>query len=76
MRQAAVYAKEIQEPSIKGLGIRANKLEILTESDCTKITQKGWLEKKEWREINDILRVQGFCWLANGKDSCWMKMRA
>ena len=34
------------------------------------------MEKKDWREINDIVRVQGFCWLANGKDSCWMKMRA
>ena len=41
------------------LGIRANKLEVLNESDCVKITHKGWLKKKEWREINDILRVQG-----------------
>jgi hypothetical protein len=31
-------------------------------------------EKKEWREIHDILRVQGFNWLANGKDSCWIKI--
>jgi len=30
------------------------------------------LDKKETREINDILRVQGFNWLANGRDSCWI----
>jgi hypothetical protein len=27
-----------------------------------------------WREINDILRVQGFNWVANGKDSSWIKI--
>lgn len=32
------------------------------------------MEKKDWREINDIVRVQEFNWLSNGKDSCWMKM--
>jgi hypothetical protein len=33
------------------------------------------MEKKERREIHDILRMQGFNWLANGKDSCWIKCR-
>jgi hypothetical protein len=34
MWQAGVYAKEItQEPIVKGLGIRANKVQILNESD-------------------------------------------
>jgi hypothetical protein len=75
MRQAAVYGKEVQqEPIVKGLGIRANKVQVLNESDCVKIKPKGWLDKKDWREIHDILRVQGFNWLANGKDSCWIKM--
>ena len=73
MRQVAVYSKDVQEPTIKGLGIRANKVEILNESDCIKVKPKGWMEKKDWREINDILRVQGFNWLASGKDSCWIK---
>jgi G3E family GTPase len=74
MRQAAVYAKDVQqEPIAKGLGIRANKVQILDENDCTKIKPKTWLDKKEWREVHDILRVQGFNWLANGKDSCWIK---
>jgi transposase-like protein len=76
MRQAAVYSKDIQEPSVKGLGIRANKVQILNESDCIKVQPLGWMEKKEWREIHDILRVQGFNWLANGKDSSWIRMQS
>jgi len=55
MYQAAVYAKDVQEPMVKGLGIRANKVQILNEGDCLKMKPKGWLEKKEWREIHDIL---------------------
>ena len=46
----------------------------MNEKDCIKIEPKGWMEKKDWREINDILRVQGFKWLSNGRDSCWMKV--
>jgi hypothetical protein len=74
MRQAAVHAKDVQEPTVKGLGIRANKVQIVNESDCIKVKPKGWMEKKELREIHDILRVQGFNWLANGRDSCWIRM--
>ncbi|MEP0824001.1 MAG: DDE-type integrase/transposase/recombinase [Nitrososphaera sp.] len=75
MRQAAVYGKEVQqEPIVKGLGIRANKVQVLNESDCIKVKPRTWLDKKDWREIHDILRVQGFNWLANGKDSCWIRM--
>jgi transposase-like protein len=75
MRQAAVFSKTIQqEPIIKGLGIRANKLQVLHEGDCIRIKQKEWLDLKNWREINDVLRVQGFCWLSQGKDSCWIRM--
>jgi hypothetical protein len=39
-----------------------------------KVKQKGWLDKKEWMEVHDILGVQDFAWLPNGKDSCWIKM--
>jgi hypothetical protein len=74
MRQAAIHNKESsKEPIVKGLGIRINKVIILNEKDCIKMKPKGWLDKKDWREINDILRVQGFNWLSNGKDSCWIK---
>ncbi len=75
MRQAAAYSKEIsQVPIVKGLGIRGNKLNMMHEGDCIKIKPRVWLDRKEWREINDILRVQSFSWLASGKDSCWIRM--
>ena len=57
---AAVYAKAVQqEPIVKGLGIRANKVQISNESDRIKVKAKSWLDKKDWREIYDILGVQG-----------------
>ncbi|MGI0014590.1 MAG: hypothetical protein ACREBU_14285 [Nitrososphaera sp.] len=75
MRQAAVYSKDVQqEPIVKGLGIRANKGQILHEGNCVKVKQRPWLDKKDWREIHDILRIQGYNWLANGKDCCWIKV--
>jgi hypothetical protein len=57
---AVVYAKDVQqEPIVKGLGIRANKVHMLNESDCIKVKAKSWLDKKDWREFYDILEVQG-----------------
>jgi len=50
------------------------KLTIINEKDCIKFKQKAWIEREEWREINDILRINGFSWLSNGKDSCWIRM--
>lgn len=71
MRQAAIHAKDnLVSPIVKGLGVRTHKVTILNEKDCINVKQKGWMEKKEWVEIHDILRVQGFSWLSNGKDSC------
>jgi len=76
MRQAAIHKKDAAvEPFVKGLGIRINKVTILHEGDCIKIKARSWLEKKDWTEINDITRVQGFNWLSNGKDSCWIRMK-
>lgn len=55
------------------LGKRISKVNISNEKDCIKVSCKGWMEKQTWREINDILRLNGFSWLSNGKDSCWLK---
>jgi len=75
MRQAGVHNKDTAaEPIVKRLGISLQML-LIHERDCFKIKPKGWMEKKEWREIHDILRVQEFNWLANGKHSCWIKVR-
>lgn len=59
---------------INQLGKRFEKLAIINENDCIKFKPKLWIEKQEWKEINDILRINGFSWLSNGKDSCWIKM--
>lgn len=56
------------------LGKRIEKVTIVNEKDSIKITCKGWMEKQTWREINDILKLSGFSWLSNGKDSCWLKL--
>lgn len=55
------------------LGKRIEKVNITNEKDSIKVSPKTWIEKQVWREINDILRINGFNWLSNGKDSCWFK---
>jgi hypothetical protein len=73
MRQAAIRQKENSaRPFINALGIRANRLQILRKDDCIEIKLKEWLDKKRWREINEILVKYGFSWLSYGKDSCWL----
>lgn len=56
------------------LGKRIEKINIVNEKDCIKVSPKMWIDKQVWREINDILRLNGFSWLSNGKDSCWMNL--
>lgn len=56
------------------LGLRINRVVIMNEKDSIKVIAKGWIEKQTWREINDILRINGFSWLPNGRDSCWLKL--
>lgn len=43
-------------------------MQVLNENDCIKVKPKAWLDKRDWHEIHDILRVQGFNWLSNDKD--------
>lgn len=59
---------------VNNLGKRVKKVTIVNEGDSIKVTPKGWIDKKVWREINDILKLHKFAWLSNGKDSCWLKM--
>ena len=59
---------------VNNLGKRIKKVTIVNERDSIKVTPKTWVDKKVWREINDILRLHEFSWLSNGKDSCWMKL--
>jgi transposase-like protein/predicted nucleic acid-binding Zn finger protein len=68
-----IQASTKESNFVTQLGKRIDKVSIINEGDCIKVTCKGWIEKQTWREINDILRLNGFNWLSNGKDSCWMK---
>jgi hypothetical protein len=61
------------ESMVKAVGTRANKIVILNENDYIKIKPKIWLDKKDGREIHDLQKVQRFDWLANIKDSGWIK---
>jgi len=53
---------------------RIEKVHIVNEKDSIKISTKGWIDRQVWREVNDILRLNGFSWLPNGLDSCWLKL--
>ena len=55
------------------LGKRVNKV-IIEEKNVYKVYPKGWIAKKTWREINDILSLSGFCWLSNGKEGFWVNV--
>ena len=61
------------QPFVIELGLRVNKLQILRTDDCIEIKSREWLDKKNWREINEILITLVFLWLSYGKDSCWIK---
>jgi transposase-like protein len=57
------------------LGKRTEYIDIKREADCISVKPRAWLPKPVWREINDVLSVNGFHWLENGKDSQWIKMK-
>lgn len=59
---------------VNNLGKRINKVSIVNEGDCIKVSTRGWIDKHIWREINDILSLHKFSWLSNGKDSCWLRI--
>jgi endonuclease III len=47
------------------LGIRINKVQILRKDDSVEIKSKEWLDKKNWREINQVLLKHGFKWISS-----------
>ena len=57
------------------LGKRIDYIEIKREADCISIKPREWLPKPVWREINDILFLNGFSWLENGKESQWINLK-
>ena len=71
IKQATAPKKEYD--IIPQLGNRIELVEIINENDCVRVVQKKWIKKGIWRQINDILRLNGFVWLSYGEDSCWFK---
>ena len=69
MRLAAVNKNDIAQL----LGFRINKVKVAKYDDCVEIKPSGWLDKREWREINEILTKDGFEWKSCNTDSCWIK---
>jgi transposase-like protein len=49
------------------LGKRIEHVNIVREKDCIYVKPKNRIAKPIWREINDILFINGFSWLENGK---------
>lgn len=69
MRLAAMNKNDITQL----LEFRINKVKVTKYDDYVEIKPNGWLDKKEWREINEILVKDGFEWKSCNIDSCWIK---
>ena len=72
------YRALIQNASTKStfvtaLGKRIEYVNIDSSKDRIRVVQKGWLDKKVWKEINDILSVYGFEWDVNDGRGFWIK---
>jgi transposase-like protein len=70
MRLAAINKNEIAQL----LGFRVNKVKVNKHDDYVEIKPNGRLDKREWREINEILVKNGFEWKSCNIDSCWIKL--
>lgn len=69
MRLAVVNKNDIAQM----LGFRINKVKVTKHDDYVELKPNGWLDKREWREINEILVKNGFKWKSCSIDSCWIK---
>jgi hypothetical protein len=69
MRLAAINKNDIAQL----LGFRINKVNVNKQDNYIEIKPSGWLDKREWREINEILAKAGFEWKSCSIDSCWIK---
>ena len=57
---------------VSGLGKRIRYVAIYNDGKRVRVMQKGWLDKKIWREINDILSLYGFSWDTNDGRGFWI----
>jgi len=75
-RSAEAKEQAKREYNVKvQLGKRVELLNIIDEKDCISVIPKGWIERRIWGEINNVLSINGFGWLESGKESKWIKMK-
>jgi hypothetical protein len=76
MRQGAAKQKvSSMKPFLFELGVKVHKLHVTRKDDSIQIKPKEWMDKKNWKEVNETLVKHGFQWLSHGKDSCWIKQQ-
>ncbi len=57
------------------LGGRAEFVEIKNEKNAIRVVPKHWIEKRIWREINDILRLHRFSWFKSSTGGYWIRLK-
>ncbi len=57
------------------LGGRAEFVDIKNEKKAIRIVPKHWIEKRIWREINDILRLNRFAWFSSSTGGYWIRLK-
>ena len=58
---------------VRSLGKRIDLVNIVTEGGTTRVVQKGWIRKRIWREINDILGLHGFERVQFEDENLWLR---
>lgn len=56
------------------LKYRLKLVKVFNDGDCIRIIPREWINKKTWREINDILKLNAFGWISNDKEGYWLKL--
>ena len=59
----------------KQLGYRLEFVDIKNEQNKIRVVPKHWIEKRIWREINDILKLSQFTWLGSSTGGYWIKLK-
>lgn len=73
IKSLIVKSTEYEYDYEKQLGRRIDLVEILEDEYCIRVVPKGFIKKQKWREINDILWLNGFSWVQNGQRGSWIR---
>lgn len=55
VKSASQKENDFEGYVVSQLGKRFERLTVINEKDCIKFKQKAWIERQDWKEINDIL---------------------